>query len=173
MKDKVIIPAQCNLPQWHLSMYEISSWYLKYFLSYAADKNSDEHMVKTNHHIPPPLRSGGWGNKLKLDNDLKLFLHTSISLSTITWVKHSCLRLLLDILRLSSAPPTTSRLFSARIFSLKSSTSSTVLVLAYCPMTNNVGVRLSNNGSSASCQNQHRGHKTNIEVTNPTKRSQT
>jgi fucose 4-O-acetylase-like acetyltransferase len=35
----VIILVHCTPPQYDLSTYEVSSWYLKYFLRYAPDKN--------------------------------------------------------------------------------------------------------------------------------------
>jgi hypothetical protein len=39
MQGRVIILVHCTPPQWGLSTYEVSSWYLKYFLRYAPDKN--------------------------------------------------------------------------------------------------------------------------------------
>jgi hypothetical protein len=38
MQGGVIILVHCTPPQYDLSTYEVSSWYLKYFLRYAPDK---------------------------------------------------------------------------------------------------------------------------------------
>lgn len=54
-------------------------------------------------------------------------------------------------LRLSSAPPTTTMLLSARIFSRKSSMASTLHCREFCPMTKSTGVFISRRGSSTSC----------------------
>ena len=38
MEERVTVLVHCTPLQWDLSMYEVSSWYLKDFLSYAPDK---------------------------------------------------------------------------------------------------------------------------------------
>lgn len=55
-------------------------------------------------------------------------------------------------LRLSSAPPTTTMLLSARSFSLNSSMPSVLHCRAFWPTTNNTGVFMSSSGSSTSCK---------------------
>ena len=59
--------------------------------------------------------------------------------------------LALDSRRLSSAPPTTSKLFSAFIRSRRSSMASILHMSACWPITNSVHVLLSNSESSTSC----------------------
>jgi hypothetical protein len=39
MQGRVIILMHCTPPKYDLCTYEVSSWYLKYFLRYASDKN--------------------------------------------------------------------------------------------------------------------------------------
>ena len=38
MKERVMVLEHCTSPQWDLSTYEVSSWYLLYFLKYGPDK---------------------------------------------------------------------------------------------------------------------------------------
>lgn len=59
-------------------------------------------------------------------------------------------------LKLSSAPPTTTMLLSARIFSLNSSMFSGLHCSAFWPTTNSTGVFMSNSGSSTSWQTKHK-----------------
>jgi hypothetical protein len=74
MQGRVIILMHCTPPQYVLSTYEVSSWYLKYVLRYAPDKNvgrKDGRKVgRTDEdyfYIPRRLSAG--------DKNIQVYLH--------------------------------------------------------------------------------------------------
>lgn len=81
-------------------------------------------------------------------NQISLQLHLSLTGISLT-LQHGSLAALRKPthLRLSSAPPTTTKLFSARIFSRKSSMASGWHCREFWPMTNRTGVFISKRGS--------------------------
>jgi hypothetical protein len=53
MQGRVIILVHCTSSQYGLSTYAVSSWYLKYFLRYAPDKNVGRKDGRTEGPIVP------------------------------------------------------------------------------------------------------------------------
>jgi hypothetical protein len=63
IQGRVIILVQSTPPQWGQPTYDVSSWYLKYFLRYAPDKNVRRKDGRTEGRaetisISPPFRRG-------------------------------------------------------------------------------------------------------------------
>jgi hypothetical protein len=84
MPGRVIILTHCTPPHRDLSIYEVSSWYLKYFLRYALDKNVGRKEGRTGgdyFYIPRRLSCLlAWDKKIemKITNCLTLFLWNEV-----------------------------------------------------------------------------------------------
>jgi hypothetical protein len=70
MQGGVIILVHCTPPHYDLSTYEVSSWYLKYFLRYAPDKNDGRKDGRTYRRVQlymPPTSLSHKKSIYKLD----------------------------------------------------------------------------------------------------------